>query len=324
MPNPINKKIFLVVHDDRGIANAKTFKAEMEAKTAKHKKIKQEIFESESPEQKPSSSSFKFENLQFCETEGASQALTEYSNAKNRFEKECQKWHSLIVATSKRMFKANSGPLGAVRIIPEYDKSDAVSIANYFVLVEKLCDEYFDCNAVHTISPCSEYSHSTDISASRALSEPRDISARTKIDWSGRFFITSFAFKRIWCRIVGLYMDWTSHIPELRELTIADQIRLVIDRCVPCIDILLGYRKIVRKANNFYREILAQQIKTQLNTSSMDQILNRMGDVMKFLSVIETAKNLEDDGFSVMTLFNIADMQGELPYEIHIRKGFNS
>jgi hypothetical protein len=173
-----------MVHDDRGIVNAKTFKAEMEEKTAKHKKIKQEIVDIDASEEKLSSSSksIKFEGLQFSEDyDSSSHALMEYSNVKQKFEKECQKWHELIVATSKRMFKANSGPLGAVRIIPEFDKSNALSIANYFVLVEKLCDEYFDCNAVHTISPKSEYSHSTEVCASRALSEPREISARTRV-----------------------------------------------------------------------------------------------------------------------------------------------
>uniref|UniRef100_A0A914Q993 Uncharacterized protein n=1 Tax=Panagrolaimus davidi TaxID=227884 RepID=A0A914Q993_9BILA len=113
----------------------------MEEKTAKHKKIKQEIVDIDASEEKPSSSSLtsiKFEGLKFSDNyDSSSHALMEYSNVKQKFEKECQKWHELIVATSKRMFKANSGPLGAVRIIPEFDKSNASSIANYFVLVEK-------------------------------------------------------------------------------------------------------------------------------------------------------------------------------------------
>jgi hypothetical protein len=313
----------------------------------------------------------------------------------------CDAWLELAIKANKQLWIPNYCPLGKAKIIPHFDIHDFQSITNYYVLVEKLVDNFYETGLNHIID---NLQCSLELGVEEAFENPRKMSPRTKIDWEGRSLIETPSLNRVYCRLFLHYIDWTSHIPELRELTIADQIRLVIDRAVPCVDLLLGYRgmqnnikglalsggtyfprdnseqnlidkdlkpyltllanwiydefqvpakemcltpteysllrllvffvpvpglsqhgkETVRKANNFYREILAQQIKIQLDTSSMDQILNRMGDVMKFLSVIETAKNLEDEGFSVMTLFNIADMQGELPYEIHIRKGFTS
>ena len=80
-------------------------------------------------------------------------------------------------------------------------------------------------------------------------------------------------------------------------------------------------KQIVREASNFYRSILCSEIRSEHSDWEIDQIMDRISSVMSFLQVIETAKIIEDEGFSVMTLFNIAQMKGELPYEVHIRKG---
>ena len=209
----------------------------------------------------------------------------------------------------------------------------------------------------------------------------------------------------MWCRIVTHYCDWVSHIPEFSKLNHADKLRLIIDRTVPCIDVLIAHRgmvanvkgvvfsggsyfprdnqeqdtmvdleikpylkritnwlydefivpakkinlteaeyailrlliffvpvdglseegkQIVREAANFYRTILCNEIKTEFPHLKIDQIMDRLSSIMSFLQVIETAKVIEDEGFSVMTLFNIAQMKGELSYEVHIRKGTSS
>uniref|UniRef100_A0A914QAI9 Uncharacterized protein n=1 Tax=Panagrolaimus davidi TaxID=227884 RepID=A0A914QAI9_9BILA len=52
----------------------------------------------------------------------------------------------------------------------------------------------------------------------------------------------------MWCRVFLHYIDWTSHIPELQQLTLSDQVRLVMDRATPCIDIMVGYKPVL---NNF-------------------------------------------------------------------------
>uniref|UniRef100_A0A914PRH0 NR LBD domain-containing protein n=1 Tax=Panagrolaimus davidi TaxID=227884 RepID=A0A914PRH0_9BILA len=80
--------------------------------------------------------------------------------------------------------------------------------------------------------------------------------------------------------------------------------------------------KIIKNAHRFYSEILKQQIRQ--NSSTMNDFFDRMCKVINFLSIIEQSISYCDKGFSVMSLFNIANMKGELTYEVHVRKGFPS
>uniref|UniRef100_A0AC34H036 NR LBD domain-containing protein n=1 Tax=Panagrolaimus sp. ES5 TaxID=591445 RepID=A0AC34H036_9BILA len=305
-----------------------------------------------------------------------------------------------IIANGKTMYRSSTNPLGAMNIVEKLDTFDTSSIIKYFTRVDKLCDDYFDSNAHHAFSPESEHMFSTNVSALTALAEPRKISARTKIDWSNTFLVTPVLFHRSWCRVLSLYIDWTSHIPELHQLSLTDQVRLVMDRAVPCIDILVGYKaaqnnvkgmmfsggaylprddaesvdpsmkllmkdfgdfvydeftepakkmnltveeytllkllvfltpvpglspegtKIIKNAHRFYSEILKQQIRQ--NSPTPREFFDRMCAATNFLSVIEQSISYCDKGFSVMSLFNIANMKGELTYEVHIRKGSTS
>ena len=208
----------------------------------------------------------------------------------------------------------------------------------------------------------------------------------------------------MWCRLFTHYCDWVSHIPEFSKLNHYDKLQLIIDRSVPCVDILLAHRammanakgvvfsggsyfprdeqeqdtladpeikpylnrltnwlydefvvpakeinlteaeyailrllvfflpvdglseegkQIVREASNFYRNILCNEIRSEYPDWDIDRIMDRISNIMSFLQVIETGKVIEDEGFSVMTLFNIAQMKGELPYEVHIGKGIS-
>uniref|UniRef100_A0AC35FQV3 Uncharacterized protein n=1 Tax=Panagrolaimus sp. PS1159 TaxID=55785 RepID=A0AC35FQV3_9BILA len=307
-----------------------------------------------------------------------------------------------VIATGRTMYQSSTNPLGAMNIVKKLDSFDTESILKYFTRVEKLCDDYFDSYAHHAYSPESEHMFSTNVSAITALTEPRKISARTKIDWSNSFLVTPVLFHRSWCRVLSLYIDWTSHIPELHQLSDTDKVRLVMDRAVPVIDILVGYKalqnnvkgmmfsggaylprddsekesvdpsmiflmkdfgdfvydeftepakemnlnveeytllkllvfltpvpglspegtKIIKNAHRFYSEILKQQIRQ--NSSTMNDFFDRMCKVTNFLSIIEQSISYCDKGFSVMSLFNIANMKGELTYEVHVRKGFPS
>uniref|UniRef100_A0AC34QRK2 Uncharacterized protein n=1 Tax=Panagrolaimus sp. JU765 TaxID=591449 RepID=A0AC34QRK2_9BILA len=83
-------------------------------------------------------------------------------------------------------------------------------------------------------------------------------------------------------------------------------------------------KKIVRDANSFYRHILCREIQNLFPHFTPEERIERLSTIMSFLPKIEMAKTLEDEGFSVMTLFNIASMKGELTYEVHVRKGIRS
>jgi len=320
-------------------------------------------------------------------------------------EEEYKKWHQLALNTSLQMCDLNNKPLSAQRIIPDFNVSDPRSVSKFFVLVERLCDDYFDSNASHMFGSEIEYSCSTELPSEKAFFQPRCISTRTKIDWSARYFLNNTGMKRMWCRIVTHYCDWVSHIPEFSKLSHTDKQQLIIDRTVPCIDVLIAHRamtanakgvvfsggsyfprdeqeqdtlvdpeikpylkrltnwlydefvtpakkmnlteaeyailrvliffvpvdglseegkQIVREAFNFYRNILCNEIRSEHLDWEIDQIMDRISSIMSFLQVIETAKVIEDEGFSVMTLFNIAQMKGELTYDVHVGKGIFS
>uniref|UniRef100_A0AC34PW72 Uncharacterized protein n=1 Tax=Panagrolaimus sp. JU765 TaxID=591449 RepID=A0AC34PW72_9BILA len=315
------------------------------------------------------------------------------------FEEECSRWQKLALNFHLDDKEMENAPLGYKRILPKMKVVDADSIAVYFVLVEKLCDNFIDSNANHMTSPTDEYFCSTAVSAEKALFQPRSVSSRTAINWSADYFIDSSGMKRMYCRILTHYGDWVSHIPEIFSLSYSDRVRLVIDRNVPCIDILLAYRsvinnaeglvlsggsyyprkesdqrtvdiqirpylkrltdtlydefiipakkmkmteaeyallrllvfflpveglsddgkRIVRQAANFYRNVLSLNIQKEFPDYSTNEIMERMSKLMSFLPVIEIAKSAENAGFSIMTLFNIADLNGELTYEIYVK-----
>lgn len=74
-----------------------------------------------------------------------------------------------------------NNPLASRKIVRLATKNDEHSLMNYFILVEKLCDDYFDSKACHMTAPENEYSCSTSIAAKYAYFNPRAISARTPV-----------------------------------------------------------------------------------------------------------------------------------------------
>ncbi|KAE9546471.1 hypothetical protein FO519_010317, partial [Halicephalobus sp. NKZ332] len=218
------------------------------------------------------------------------------------------------------------------------------------------------------------------------------MSHRSKIDWTGRYFLKANALHKVWCRIMSHYVDWTSHIPELSQLSDDDQLKLMIARSIPCVWMMVSHRSmiyntngisisggtyfpkdeeerqqvdkeiypflkricdwvteefiepakemeigeeeyallrilcffmpaatlspkgkaIVKEARNFYRNILVQTIIHKFPDWTHEEVCNRISKLLCFLPVMETAGRIEDDNLSVMTLFNVADMQGEL------------
>uniref|UniRef100_A0AC34Q309 Ecdysone receptor n=1 Tax=Panagrolaimus sp. JU765 TaxID=591449 RepID=A0AC34Q309_9BILA len=159
-------------------------------------------------------------------------------------ESRYKKWSQLAL-NLKLDSNSNTCPLSTMRIIPIFDRADAYSVSQYFVAVEKLCDNFVDSHASHMFSLESEYHCTASISAETAYSNPRNVSYRTPIDWKGRYHIDSKKLKPMWCRIFTHYVDWLSHVPELTALSMTDQTKLMIDRCGPCVNIMCGYRAIV-------------------------------------------------------------------------------
>uniref|UniRef100_A0AC35GC45 NR LBD domain-containing protein n=1 Tax=Panagrolaimus sp. PS1159 TaxID=55785 RepID=A0AC35GC45_9BILA len=138
------------------------------------------------------------------------------------------------------MYQRSENPLGAMKIVEKFEKSDISSVIQYFLNVERVCNDYVENGANHITIPENEFY--TNLSPFQVLSEPRKICPRTKLNWTDKFLVTSDVLQQGWCRSFLNYIDWVSHIPELHQLTIDDQIRLVMDRGTSCMDILAGYR----------------------------------------------------------------------------------
>lgn len=79
-------------------------------------------------------------------------------------------------------------------------------------------------------------------------------------------------------------------------------------------------KQTIRQANHFYQNILTKLICR--NLSNFDHAMERISQIMSFVQLMEVAKSISNSGFSVMTLFDIANLNGELTYDVHVRQGF--
>uniref|UniRef100_A0A914YQ67 NR LBD domain-containing protein n=1 Tax=Panagrolaimus superbus TaxID=310955 RepID=A0A914YQ67_9BILA len=80
-----------------------------------------------------------------------------------------------------------------------------------------------------------------------------------------------------------------------------------------------GGREIVRKARNFYRNILVEHLR-QSNLSNEISIATKVSEILSILPILEIASRLANDEFTFMTLFNVAEMQGKLTYDLYVKK----
>uniref|UniRef100_A0A7E4W5P2 Nuclear receptor domain-containing protein n=1 Tax=Panagrellus redivivus TaxID=6233 RepID=A0A7E4W5P2_PANRE len=374
----------LLVHSDRGASDR--------IKDAKKQapKVKTEIPSTPPPDIKP------------CKQEEKTKDIVK----RNAFDmdSEYEHWFALVTNGAMRLNEPNNLRLGAMKIIPEFDRNSVVSVANYFVLVERLCETFSDSDVHHLMSSEEEYSHSLDLPARLAFTKPRSISARTKLEWHGRFHTRSEFVKRMWCRIVAYYADWCNHLPELNELDERDKMILITERTVPVIDLILAFKAVqfgingvplsggsyfpfdkdeqklvdssiqpyfhrlakwmqielvgplreigvteteyvllknilffsatsclsakgvetINRSRRFYRNILCKTIQNNFPDHTPDETLERVAAIMDLLPKVEQARAIEDEDFTVMTLFNIGEMKGSLSYDVHIRKGIDS
>uniref|UniRef100_A0A1I7YMP6 Nuclear Hormone Receptor family n=1 Tax=Steinernema glaseri TaxID=37863 RepID=A0A1I7YMP6_9BILA len=288
--------------------------------------------------------------------------------------------------------------LANTNIVPTLSSTDTKSICRYFVMVERLCDDFVDMTMNPTNSQGDRFSLNVPVEI--AFSQPRAITHRYKIDWTPKSFLRAQGLKKVWCRIVGHFADWASHIPELSLLEDEDKMRMLIGRSIPCIWFLIGHRSFVNKTNglslsagyyfpadeeqqkfvdneiltlckslcellmtdfvkpmkemqtteaeyalirvlsffisvprlsqrgrdiiasarNKYLNVLSDLVQKSNPTFGFSQVVERVGKLLMLIPVIEKISQMEDDTLGMMTVFNVAEMRGELPFEIHVRK----
>uniref|UniRef100_A0A914EAR0 Uncharacterized protein n=1 Tax=Acrobeloides nanus TaxID=290746 RepID=A0A914EAR0_9BILA len=134
-----------------------------------------------------------------------------------------------------------NAPLGTFNSIASKDMSTPIGIAEYFMLVEKMCDMYVDCNIPHHTS---EFAQSCSLNVPQRLGfhEPRLISQRSPINWAPQVYTSSQYYSQNWCRNTVHYIDWASCIPEVKQLSEKDREIMLLSRCVSSVFLLFGHR----------------------------------------------------------------------------------
>jgi hypothetical protein len=62
--------------------------------------------------------------------------------------------------------------------------------------------------------------------------------------WEPLFWFTVEGFKGMWCRIALHVVDWATHIPELALMDYDDQFRMVYERSIPSIWLIIAHRSL--------------------------------------------------------------------------------
>uniref|UniRef100_A0A914E8H5 NR LBD domain-containing protein n=1 Tax=Acrobeloides nanus TaxID=290746 RepID=A0A914E8H5_9BILA len=172
-----------------------------------------------------------------------------------------------------------------------------------------------------------------------AVKEPGQICHRTAMQWDPKFRASSAIFKYLWCRCATLYFDWASHVHEIKELNEQDKEILLVGRCIPITWLTFGYKSVERNFNGIvcsggnyfpgdksewaYMDkdiflICGEPVKIMMNDFIPPAIEMKVTETEYILLRRVTEK--EDNNMSLMSLFNIAQMRGTLPYDIHIRR----
>ncbi|KAI6236637.1 hypothetical protein M3Y95_00178800 [Aphelenchoides besseyi] len=116
---------------------------------------------------------------------------------------------------------------------------------------------------------------------------------------------------------------WTDVVEQIRRLQITDAEMILLRILtllsgVPCMS--PEGREIVREANSYYMSVLFKIV--QETVGSPEKVPSRLCDLMSLLPAFEKAANLQDDGFGIMSLSDIAGLGSNLISDYHLRKSY--
>ncbi|KAI6227738.1 hypothetical protein M3Y99_01213400 [Aphelenchoides fujianensis] len=78
---------------------------------------------------------------------------------------------------------------------------------------------------------------------------------------------------------------------------------------------------LVKKAQAKYREALVAEVLRQ-TSGDFAAAMQRLARLLGFLTVVESCARIEDDSFATMSMFNLAEMQGEFTFEFHVSRKY--
>jgi hypothetical protein len=94
-------------------------------------------------------------------------------------------------------------------------------------------------------------------------------------------------------------------------------------------------KEVMRSAQQLYQTALSHSVKQVCmerdahglpshSVAGEDGWIARLSKLIMWLAEVEKVVQIEDDQLSLLTLFNIAEMGGSLPYEFHVRKSMRT
>ncbi|CAD5221886.1 unnamed protein product [Bursaphelenchus okinawaensis] len=141
-------------------------------------------------------------------------------------------WHATNIIKMHQSFQLRQDylPLGTRNIVGLYDLN-ASSVLRYYKLVDRLVTDYHEHEMNHLIGVPPFHNVDLNVGLEAGFfTEPRHVCQRSKLDWSPTYPLPIQCFPRIWARMFVAYSDWTSHIPELKKLSLEDKTQLLVSR----------------------------------------------------------------------------------------------
>ncbi|CAD5221461.1 unnamed protein product [Bursaphelenchus okinawaensis] len=325
-------------------------------------------------------------------------ALVDEATIVEEANKQCD---SLLLARHSMRGKRSLLPLGALNLVPLSGDKSPISLLKYYFTVDRFCDSYFedDKNVLFTDPITCDLEMSFD---EAFLYDPGKMCDRTVMLWEPKIIINFQTFKAMWCRVMLTYIDWVTHVPEIRALEAEDRMKLIVGRSVPIIwhiiaarslpyvdkkYILLGGgtyftpdaevlegkteeiifnfcietgtwlndaffepavelgvtqselmflrliglfsivpglsvqgRREVKSTQHFYRNCLQKYITESRPEMTEVEVCQRMSELMLLLPAFDRTNQLEDNHFTMLVLFNLANMQTSLMYDFYVRR----
>ncbi len=91
--------------------------------------------------------------------------------------------------------------------------------------------------------------------------------------------------------------------------------------CVPVAGLKSSSHSIIQSAQAKYQAALVEEVIKHPAGEGVFGNISRLMKMMSWLVAIERIAEECNQQLSLMTLFNIAEMKGSLPYELHVRSG---
>jgi hypothetical protein len=124
------------------------------------------------------------------------------------------------------------------------DNCSPAEVINYFVEVERICDEVFDEQTSNMSLESFNELCTVDIDPELAINEPGRICPRIDMNWDLSQPFTDEMLKPIWCRIGCYFFDYASFMPDLDLLDPVEKNRLILSNSTRVMWLTLAYKTV--------------------------------------------------------------------------------